>query len=320
MSGSDLPIPSVFAPISTPALMIRDLSWLLLAICAVIFLVVVYLLVHVVVRFRASRAPADQEPPQVYGSHAIEIAWTVIPLLIVVVLFLATARTVFEIERAALGGDGLRVTVVGHQWWWEFRYPDLDIVTANELHLPVSDAGARRPALLHLESVDVVHSFWIPQLNGKTDVIPNHPNRMWVEPLRVGTYYGQCAEYCGTQHANMQIRVFVHSKEDFEAWVAGQRARAADAEARAGRAVFLATACVECHTVRGTLAKGTFGPDLTHLMSRTTLGAGVASNTPENLKRWIHNPAHFKPGVLMPAMNLSDQEIDAVVTYLVTLK
>ncbi len=319
MSGSELPIPSVFAPVSTPALMIRDLTWLLLAICAVIFVAVTYLLVHVIIRFRASRAADDREPPQVYGSQAIEVAWTVIPLLIVVVLFLATARTIFEIERAPLAGEALRVTVVGHQWWWEFRYPDLGVVTANELHLPVSETARRRPAVLRLESVDVIHSFWIPQLNGKTDVIPNHPNSMWVEPLRVGTFYGQCAEYCGTQHANMQLRVVVHSTGDFDAWVSAQRQPPAHS-AGAGRAVFLATACVNCHTVQGTSAQGTFGPDLTHLMARATLGAGVAPNTRDNLRRWISDPAHFKPGALMPAMNLADDQIDAVVAYLMTLK
>ena len=141
MSGSELPIPSIFAPVSTPAFMIRDLSWLMLAICAIIFAVVAYLLIHVIVRFRTPRDADDREPPQVYGSSAIEVAWTVVPLLIVLVLFLATARTIFEIERARISSDALRVTVVGHQWWWEFRYPDLGIVTANELHLPVSETG-----------------------------------------------------------------------------------------------------------------------------------------------------------------------------------
>jgi cytochrome c oxidase subunit 2 len=138
MTGPDLPIPSMFAPVSTPAFMIRDLSWLVLAVCAVIFAVVAYLLVYVIVRFRAPGAD-DREPPQMYGSNAIELAWTVVPVLIVVVLFLATARTIFEIDRASGASDALRVTVVGHQWWWEFLYPDLGIVTANELHLPVSE-------------------------------------------------------------------------------------------------------------------------------------------------------------------------------------
>jgi cytochrome c oxidase subunit 2 len=321
MTASDLPVPNVFAPVSTPAFLIRDLSWLVLAVSAAIFLVVAYLLVHALVRFRARPGEDDREPPQVYGSNSIEVAWIVVPLLIVVVLFLATARTVFDIERAAASGPTLRVTVVGHQWWWEFRYPDLGIVTANELHLPVSEPAERRLTFLRLEAVDVIHSFWIPQLNGKTDVIPNHPNTMWVEPLRAGAYYGQCAEYCGTQHANMQIRVFVHPKAEFDQWVASQQARPAESSAvAAGRAVFLGTACVNCHIVRGTAADGTFGPDLTHLMSRTTIGAGVAPNTGENLRRWIRNPAHLKPGALMPAMNLTDDQIGAVVAYLLTLK
>jgi cytochrome c oxidase subunit 2 len=311
----------VFAPVSTPAFLIRDLSWLMLAVCGVIFLVVAYLLVHALVRFRARGGEDDREPPQVYGSTSIEVAWIVVPLLIVVVLFLATARTIFEIESAAAPASALRVTVVGHQWWWEFRYPDLGIVTANELHVPVSAPAARRPTFLRLESVDVIHSFWIPQLNGKTDVVPNHPNTMWVEPLQTGAYYGQCAEYCGTQHANMQIRVFVHTPSEFERWVATQRAPAAESpEVARGRALFLATACVSCHSVRGTEAAGTFGPDLTHLMSRTTIGAGAARNTRDNLARWITNPDHLKPGALMPAMNLSDDQIAAMVTYLLSLK
>jgi cytochrome c oxidase subunit 2 len=320
MTVSELPIPNVFAPVSTPAFLIRDLSWLMLAVSAAIFAVVAYLLVHALVRFRARRGEDDREPPQVYGSNSIEVAWIVVPLLIVVVLFLATARTVFEIERAAAGAN-LRVTVVGHQWWWEFRYPDLGIVTANELHIPLSEPPARRVTSLRLESVDVIHSFWIPQLNGKTDVVPNHPNTMWVEPLRAGAYYGQCAEYCGTQHANMQIRVFVHPKAEFDRWVAAQQARPPESPAvAAGRALFLTTACVNCHTVRGTSADGTFGPDLTHLMSRLTIGAGVARNTEANLRRWVADPAHLKPGALMPAMNLTDDQIGAVVAYLLTLQ
>jgi cytochrome c oxidase subunit 2 len=321
MTASDLPVPNVFAPVSTPAFLIRDLSWLMLAVSAAIFLVVAYLLVHALVRFRARPGEDDREPPQVYGSNSIEVAWIVVPLLIVVVLFLATARTVFEIERAAAAGPTVRVTVVGHQWWWEFRYPDLGIVTANELHIPLSEPAERRLTVLRLEAVDVIHSFWIPQLNGKTDVIPNHPNTMWVEPLRAGAYYGQCAEYCGTQHANMQIRVFVHPKAEFDRWVASQQARAAESPTvAAGQSVFLGTACVNCHRVQGTTAEGTFGPDLTHVMSRTTIGAGVARNTEENLRRWIRDPARLKPGVLMPAMDLTDDQIGAVVGYLLTLK
>ena len=295
---------------------ILELFWLALLPAALILAIVVGGITYVLIRHRAR--PGDPDPPQVYGHGTVEVVWTVVPLLTLAVFFGLTLRTMQTVNAEPAGA--LRVQVIGHQWWWEFRYPDLGIVTANELHLPVSEIVERRPAVLHLEAVDVAHSFWIPQLNGKTDVIPNHPNRTWVEPLRVGSYYGQCAEYCGTQHANMLIRVVIHPKNEFDAWVAAQQAIPPGAGADTGRAVFFATACINCHTVRGTSARGTFGPDLTHLMSRATLGAGVIQNTRENLTRWVRDPAHFKPGALMPAMNLSDGDVEAVVTYLTTLK
>src|SRR5499425_3099638 len=170
-------------------------------------------------------------PAQIYGSTQIELAWTIVPLLIVVVLFLVTARYVWGIERRAQPPDALEITVVGNQWWWEIRYQKLGIVTANELHVPVSDAA--RPALtfITLQSVDVAHSFWIPQLAGKMDAIPNKTNRIWIEPRRVGTYVGQCAEYCGLQHALMLLVVVVHPKDEFQTWVAAQQAAPAEHDA-----------------------------------------------------------------------------------------
>ena len=236
-------------------------------------------------------------------------------------LFLATARTIYDVQGAIPPADALNVTVVGHQWWWEIRYPELGIVTANELHVPVSETSNRRPTFLKLESVDVVHSFWVPQLAGKTDVIPNRENHMWIEPTQTGIYVGNCAEYCGTQHAHMMLRVIVHSAEEFAKWAAEQKQTPADdPQARAGRAVFLSTACVNCHTIQGTTANGNFGPDLTHLMSRQTLGAGTITNTPENLQAWVRDPQHIKSGVLMPNMQLTENELTQVVGYLATLK
>ncbi len=312
--------PSIFAPASTPAFAIRDLSWLVLGISAVIFVVVAGLLAYGVVRFRRRAGDDGREPPQVYGSNQIEMAWTVVPFLIVVVLFLATARYIFGIEGQEPGPGAVHVTVVGNQWWWEIRYPDLGIVTANELHVPVSDPANPTPTFLKLQSADVIHSFWVPQLAGKVDVIPNKTNRVWIEPHTPGAYVGQCAEFCGLQHAGMLLRVIVHPKPEFARWVASQQAPAEDAPAaRAGRELFESIACVNCHTVRGTPAKGVFGPDLTHLMSRTTLGAGVARNTPENLRAWVHDPASLKPGALMPPMGLSREDTDRVVAYLLTL-
>jgi len=315
------PTPSVFAPVSTPAFAIRELAFLVLAIVTVIFLVVAGLTVYAIIRYR--RRPGDdrREPPQVYGSTQIELAWTVVPFLIVIVLFLTTARYIFAIERHAAPPEALEVTVVGNQWWWEIRYPGLGIVTANELHVPVSDAARPTPTFITLESADVIHSFWIPQLAGKMDVIPGQRNRTWVEPRTPGTYVGQCAEFCGVQHAGMLLTVTVHPKEDFARWVAAQQAVAADVlRVRAGRDVFMSVACISCHTVRGTPGNGLFGPDLTHLMSRATLGAGVAPNTPENLRAWVNDPASLKPGARMPAMKLSNDQLDKVVAYLATLR
>ena len=313
--------PSMFAPASTPAFAIRDLSWLVLAICAAIFVVVAGLTAYCVVRFRRRSGEDDHEPPQVYGSNQIELAWTVVPFLIVVVLFLATARYIFGIEGVEPGPGALRVTVVGNQWWWEIRYPDLGIVTANELHVPVSDPGDPAPTFVTLHSADVIHSFWVPQLAGKVDVIPNRVNRVWIDPRTPGTYVGQCAEFCGLQHAGMLLRVTVHPKAEFARWVAAQQAPAADdPSVRAGRDLFHSLACISCHAVRGTPANGVFGPDLTHLMGRTTLGAGVARNTPENLRAWVEDPASLKPGALMPAMQLGRGDLDRLVAYLLTLR
>lgn len=313
-------IPNMFAPVSTPADGIRELSFLVMGIAAGIFVVVSGVLFWCVYRYRA-RPGDDHEPPQVYGSNPIEWAWTIVPVLIVLVLFLATARTINELQASEVPPNAMKVTIVGHQWWWEIKYPDLGVVTANELHLPVSRDGAARPTYLHLESADVIHSFWIPQLAGKTDVVPNRRNLMWVEPTETGTFLGQCAEYCGTQHAKMLLRVIVHEPGDFERWVATQKTPAASVDTvAAGRAVFQATACINCHTLDGTNADGRFGPDLSHLMSRATIGAGAATNTPENLRAWIDDPHHFKPGVLMPAMKLDDGDLDKLTAFLLTLK
>ena len=312
---------SIFDPASPPAAEIYSLSILVLAITGAIFVLVGGLMVYSIVRFRQRPGDDDREPPQIYGSNPIELAWTVVPLLIVFVLFLVTTRTLLAIQRAPAPPNTVNVTVIGHQWWWEFRYPDLGVVTANELHVPVSNPGDRRPTYLRLESVDVVHSFWIPQLNGKTDVIPNRANQMWIEPLQPGLYLGQCAEYCGTQHAHMLLRVIAESPADFDAWVAAQRAPAAlNPSEAAGRALFESEACINCHRVGGTVADGVFGPDLTHLMSRATIAAGAAENTPATLRAWVADPDQLKPGALMPAMKLRPQQIDQIAAYLATLK
>jgi cytochrome c oxidase subunit 2 len=317
----DNPVPSIFEPHSTPAESIYHLSHFVLAITVLIFLVVFSLLAYVVVKFRDKASDDKREPAQVYGSTQIELAWTVIPILIVVVLFLATARVIHTIQDAPKPATAMEVTAIGHQFWWEFRYPALGIVTANELHIPVSDLAHPTPTFLTLLSADTDHSFWVPQLAGKTDLIPNRVNGTWFDPHQTGVFLGQCAQYCGTQHAKMLLRVSVDSPEDFEAWVTAQKQPAKQDEKEiAGRRVFETTACVNCHAVAGTNATGHFGPDLTHLMSRRMIAAGAAENTTENLRLWIQDPDTIKPGSRMPAMKLSDADLDAMVRYLETLR
>ena len=311
---------NIFAPASTPAKSIADLSVFVLVITGIIFVVVFALILYAVVKFRARAADAGREPAQVYGSTQIELAWTIIPILIVVVLFLATARVIHATQDAPEPAGAVQVVAIGHQYWWEFRYPSLGIVTANELHIPVSDPGHPTPTFLLLLSADTDRSFWVPELAGKTDLIPNHPNRMWMDPQGTGVFLGQCAQYCGIQHAKMLLRVSVDGPEDFAAWVRAQQNPAVEnAGAIAGRRVFERNACMNCHAVRGTQADGRFGPDLTHLMSRATIAAGAAENTHDNLRLWIQDPSAIKPGSLMPAMKLSDADLDAVVSYMETL-
>lgn len=314
---------SMFEPASPPATAIRDLSYLVLAITGVIFVLVEGTLVYCIVRFRRRSEEDTAEPPQIYGSQPIEVAWTLAPLLVVFVLFLVVVRTVVEIRQDTPPEGAVQVTVIGHQWWWEYRYHDPEaegetIVTANEMHVPLDV-----PVYLNLESEDVAHSFWVPRLAGKTDVIPGRVNRMWFQARQPGIFQGQCAEYCGAQHANMLLRVIVESREDFDRWLAQQKRPAASRpEANEGRKLFLSLACVSCHAVRGTTARGTFGPDLTHLKTRETLGARTLANNRDNLLDWVHNPQQkqMKPGCNMPSLHLSEQQAALVVDYLMTLE
>jgi len=323
--GEMRPIADIFQPLSRPAEMIHESAILVLAITAGIFIVVTAMLIFVVWKFRRKGAEDDlKEPPQIYGSTHIELAWTVIPILITFVLILVTSRTIGEIQNAKMPEDALKVRLVGHQWWWEVHYPDLGIITANEIHVPVSSRdGKKRPTHIILESADVIHSFWVPQLAGKTDLVPNRANQTWIEPFATGTFFGNCAEYCGTQHANMLLRVIVQEPEDFEKWVANMKQPPLTPEsglAAQGHRDFYANACVSCHRVDGTVAEGVFGPDLTKLMTRQTIGAGVADLTPKTLRAWVRDPQDLKTGCLMPDMKLLDSEVDSITAYLLTLK
>jgi len=285
------------------------IAWITLGI----FVIVVGLLVYALVRFR-ERRPGEL-PRQIRGHSLLEIGWTIAPALVLLVIAIPTIQTIFRTQPAVEPEGALEVTVRGHQWWWEFSYPALDIVTANELHLPLGRAAA-----LRLEGPDVIHSFWVPQLGGKRDVIPGRLNRLTFTPEAPGEYLGQCAEFCGVSHANMRLRVIVDDTETWQAWVRLQQAPpAADAAATEGATVFAKSACVGCHTVRGVSA-GVVGPDLTHFGSRRTLAAGLLPNTPANLLAWIEDPPAVKPGAKMPALGLSPAEARAVAGYLASLR
>jgi cytochrome c oxidase subunit 2 len=314
-------ITDIFKPLATPGEAERQAAVLTLAITAGIFVVVAGLIVYTVWRFR--RRPDDnsrQEPPQVYGSNQIEAAWTIIPILIVFVLIGVSARVIAGVQNASPPPKALKVRLVGHQWWWEVQYPDYGIVTANEIHVPATSDG-QNATYLELTSVDVIHSFWIPQLAGKMDLIPNRTNYMWIDPREPGVYVGNCAEYCGTQHANMLLRVIAQTPQEFKTWTEQQQKPGENnPQVNEARDMFGSLACVNCHAVRGTPSTGKFGPDLTHLMSRQTLAAGVLVNDAKNLRAWVNDPQDAKPGCFMPSMKLTDHELDQVVSYLQSLK
>src|SRR5580658_4394456 len=251
-AGGPSSTPSLLNPASTPAHDIHHLALFVMAICLGIFLVVFSLIVYAAVKYRKRATDDDCEPAQIYGSNQVELAWTVIPILIVVVLFLAAARVIHAVEDAQFPPSAIEVTAIGHQFWWEFQYPGYGFITANELHVPVSGLSHPTPTHIVLLSADTDHSFWVPQLAGKIDLIPNRRNEMWIDPHDVGHYVGQCAQYCGVQHAKMLLNIMVDTPEDFQKWVQQQKAPAATSDnVAAGRKVFETNACMNCHTITG---------------------------------------------------------------------
>ncbi|MBI3407468.1 MAG: cytochrome c oxidase subunit II [Planctomycetes bacterium] len=336
VSGGPAQNLSIFDPVSPPAESIRDLAFLIFAITGLIFLIVEGILLYSVFRFRHGPPNGGAEPPQVYGSTPIEIAWTAAPALIVFVMTLVITRTLWEVnvdpKTPPTDSKPLRVTVIGHQWWWEYVYESYDgeklgFITANELHVPASNlkvASERRPVYLTLQSADVCHSFWVPRLAGKMDLIPGRTNSLWFETGHKELFLGQCAEFCGTQHAKMLLRVNVDAPDDFARWLLEQQKPAIDdakdPKVAEGKKTFLAHSCVNCHRVRGTSAVGSYGPDLTHLMSRKTLASGILPNSRDNLRKWIADPQVVKPGCLMPAFGLSAENLERIVDYLASLR
>src|SRR5262249_39857186 len=273
------------------------ITWAAAIIATVVFVVLAWVLVRY--RDRPGAAP----PSLMRGHSLLEIAWTIAPALALPVIAIPTIHVIFRTQGRPAPGS-LDVVVRGWQWWWEFRYPTLDVVTANELHLP-----AGRPVQLRLEGPDVIHSFWVPRLGGKRDVVPGRHNRITLTPDTPGEYLGQCAEFCGASHANMRLRVIVQTPDDFERWVAMQKAPPVEpaGDAASGKTAYAQLACVGCHTIRG-VSGGVIGPDLTHVGTRRTIAAGLLPNTPENLIAWLRDPEAVKPGVKMPNLRLSEAE------------
>lgn len=289
-----------------------EITWIVLAI----FIVVEGLLLYAIVRFR--QRPGDTGvPDQVHGNTVLEVGWTIVPVLIVMAIAVPTLRGTCALQEPA-GADGaLTVNVNGKQWWWEFEYPDYGIVTADELHLPTG-----RMANLMLRSDNVIHSFWVPRLMGKRDLVPSRGQHLWFTPEQTGWYVGQCAEMCGASHAYMGIRVKIDTPEEFAAWVESQKAPAKTGMSDPGFLAFMQAGCIACHTINfeGSPARQRVGPNLTHVGSHMTIAAARFENTPENLARWLRNPPAEKPGSLMPNLNLKDEQIAKLVSYLENLK
>jgi cytochrome c oxidase subunit II len=314
-------------PKTDAARMIQDLYVLIFWLAVVVFIGVQGGLLYVLWRFRAR--PGHELPEQTHGNTTLEIGWTIAPAVILVIMAVPTIQTIFALESAPPpspdGGPPLVVEVVGKQWWWEFRYPEVTLAngqpltTANEMVIPTG-----RTVYLHISSDNVIHSFWVQQLMGKIDAMPNHDNRIWFTAEDPGQYFGQCAEYCGVQHAQMRMNVIAMTPTDYQAWVAQTSQTDVPSEGSIfdqGAQAFNANGCAGCHTIEGNpTAVGKIGPNLTNFGSRTTLAAGILPNTPENLAAWIQDPQAVKPGNFMPNLHVRPQEVEALVAYIHSLK
>jgi cytochrome c oxidase subunit II len=320
-AGSVLPM-STFAPKSDFAHWIHSLYLEVIGLDSLILTIVVVALILALFRFSTRSESVPEELPVTREHLALEAAWTVGPAIVLLAIAIPTIRTTFRSQPAAAPKNALIVKVMAHQWWWEAHYPSLGIATANEIHLPVN-----RPVRFELQSADVIHSFWVPALGGKQDVVPGHTNTLTLTPRVPGMYYGQCAEFCGLSHANMRFRIFVDAPQQFRAWAADQTAPAAvpgrpeqgTDPVAAGARFFAASPCVTCHTIRG-VSTQKVGPDLTHFASRTTFAGGTLKNTRANLAAWLRDPSTMKPGAQMPDLGLTHEQIGELIAYLDSLK
>ena len=310
---------TTFIPKSVQAALVQDTYMVIFILAGAVFFAIMAVTLIFALLYRER---PGQTAMQFHGNAKLEVVWTLIPVIIVVIMAVPTFSTISATSKPP-PKDALQVVAIGHQWWFEFQYPELGITTANELYVPVG-----RAVSVQLESKDVIHSFWVPQLSGKTDMVPGHRNHLWFTPTeaRAEPYLAQCAEFCGMSHANMRFRVFVRPVADFDAWAkstAAARVAPTSDIAKAGEAQFAASGCVGCHIVQGNAAAvGKVGPNLTHFASRTTLASALLDNDADgkNLRKWLSNPQAVKPGALMPNLNLSPEALDKLVPYLEGLK
>jgi cytochrome c oxidase subunit 2 len=287
--------------------------WVMFGLATAVYVVVAGFILTAVVR---GRRTTTGKPSRIKDGAFVWIGGIIVPAIVLLVIAVVTVRTTAALRKPER--DALRVEITARDWWWDVRYPDQHIRVANEFHLPVG-----RPIELRITSDDVIHSFWVPQIGGKLDAVPGQPNFLRFTIEKTGVFRGQCAEYCGIQHANMAMYVHGDPPGLFERWIASQqssRAEPASEMAARGALVFQSQACAGCHTVRGTAAQGTRGPELSDVASRRTLGAGALENTPDNLRAWITNPQRFKPGAQMPPIPMSSDDRTAIVAYLETLR
>jgi len=287
-----------------------------LIIAAVILFLVAFLVVGGIIIYHYRRRPGV--PRQVFGNRYLELLWTIIPFAVVTVLFFLSLNVMKKINSPVKEGKKPDIEIIAHQWWWDMRYPASNVITANELHIPVN-----QKLLMKIESADVIHSWWVPALGRKIDAIPGKTNYGWIEADSIGVYDGTCSEYCGTEHAWMRITVVAESQADFEEWIKAQEQAPqlpADSLAVAGAKMFQSKTCGNCHAITGTPANAHIGPDLSHVASRRTLLSGMEQNTPENLGKWLEDPQEVKKGANMPDFLLSDNEVNALTAYLEHLK
>jgi cytochrome c oxidase subunit 2 len=317
---------SAVSAAGTQAQRLESLWWLFLYITAAVYVIVMLVLIIAWAKRRKARSEDKPDPPnparEKSAANVVKGA-VAVTVLVMFALMITSFRTGQALNSLAAAPQHLNIKVTGHQWWWEVEYKDpsmpaTNILTANEIHVPIG-----RPIRLDLQSNDVIHSLWMPNFHGKRDLIPTEPTTMFFEADTPGTYWGQCAEFCGFQHAKMRFQVIAESDDDFNAWVNASRQTpsppASAAETR-GQQIFTTGVCAQCHTIEGTGTNGRVGPNLTHIASRPYIAAGSLQNTPENLAAWITDPQKIKPGIRMPMNQFSDEDLNALVTYLRSLK